>query len=1016
MTAPQLALTGAVGAPWIAAVVVFLLGERRGKARTVVGLVAGAVAVACSVLVGVYAAAGVEATIGTPLLGFSLGLAIDRLGALFAVVAAGLWLVTTVYATGYLSHGSERARFFGFFAVCVGSAIGIALSANLLTLFVFYEALTLATYPLVVHSGSPAALKGGRTYLLYALTGGTVLALGVVWLYALGGGGDFSAGVLPAGVVMAHPAQLTVVFALLIAGFGVKAALFPVHGWLPAAMVAPAPVSALLHAVAVVKAGVFGIARVVLDIYGFDTGRALGVLTPLAALAAFTIVFASVRALAQDDIKKRLAYSTIGQLSYIVLGLAIGTPVAAAAAVAHLAHHAVLKITMFFTAGVLAEELKINRVSQMDGVGRRMPFTMLAFSVAALGITGVPPIAGFVSKWGLGTGALTGGELWPVIVLGVSTLLNAAYFMPMLGRAWFGTPRPEWASREDGADPASRRFEGDRRMVIPLVLTATMGLALGPLAGASWAPASWAAATTGAPVGLVVPWTPGSFGLDTSSGLFLILAVVVWCAAAIATWRRGAVDLGRFWTLFVLAAAGSVTLAFAQGPAVFYAAFSVMALASYGLIVHDGTERARRAGRSYLAFTLFAEVMLLTGLLVGSTEPVPFALALAGSAWRDAGIFALVVAFGVKIGSPGLSGWMPGAYRAVPAGAGAALAGVVSSAGIVGLIRFMPGGVLDLPGWGSALMALGVLAAFYGAFVGVVQSQPRHVLAYSSMSQFGLMMIGIGAGLSTAELWPAAVAAVGIYVVHHGFAKGTLFMGGDTVGIPGSRKGIWLVALPALALAGLPLTSGAISKVALKGVTGEAPAPWAHLLETALPLAAVGTTLLVARFIVLLWQGAGEFEPATAASRRRLTVATWILLAFTGGLLWVVTDQAVRYAARASLTAHYVWILAWPVVVGCALAATAYALRARLSSLVGIVPVGDIWAAAMRWGDEAWVRYQDGLATDDQGIAKSAPRPNDSLLAPMREWATALERGLLGWPVASALAVALAFVVLLLAR
>ena len=191
---------------------------------------------------------------------------------------------------------------------------------------------------------------------------------------------------------------------------------------------------------------------------------------------------------------------------------------------------------------------------------------------------------------------------------------------------------------------------------------------------------------------------------------------------------------GRFWTLFALSAGGSFTLAFAQGPAVFYAAFSVMALAAYGLIAHDGTERARTAGRSYLAFTLFAEVMLLTGLLVGSAEPGSFASALIGSSWRDVGILTLVVAFGVKIGTPGMSGWMPGSYRAVPVGVGTAVAGVVSSAGIVGLTRFMPGGVIDLPGWGSILMALGVLAAFCGALFGVVQSHPRHVLAYSEVS------------------------------------------------------------------------------------------------------------------------------------------------------------------------------------------------------------------------------------------------------------------------------------------
>ena len=273
MTWQQIMLAGAVAAPWMAAVAIFALGERRETERTAVGLIAGIVAAACALGVAGTAAEGDVAQVGWSLLGTRFALSADRLGALFAVVAAVLWLVTTVYATGYMSHGRDRARFFGFFSVCVGSAMGIALSANLLTLFVFYEALTLATYPLVVHSGSKAAVKGGRTYLIYALSGGTALALGVIWLYALGGGVEFGGGTIPGELLAAHPTQLSIIFALLIAGFGVKAALFPAHGWLPAAMVAPAPVSALLHAVAVVKAGAFGIARVVVDVYG-QIGRA----------------------------------------------------------------------------------------------------------------------------------------------------------------------------------------------------------------------------------------------------------------------------------------------------------------------------------------------------------------------------------------------------------------------------------------------------------------------------------------------------------------------------------------------------------------------------------------------------------------------------------------------------------------------------------------------------------------------------------------------------------------------
>lgn len=1012
--AENLALLGAVGAPWAAAVIIFVLGETRDLARTLVGLIAGAVSVISSVSVGVHVAAGAETGyVSLPLLGVRLALAGDRLGVLFAVVAAGLWLLTTVYATGYMSHARDRARFFGFFSVCVGSAIGIALSANLLTLFVFYEALTLATYPLVIHSGTDAALKGGRTYLRYALSGGTVLALGVIWLYALGGGADFtSGGTLPPDLVAAHGPQLTAIFALLIAGLGVKAALFPLHGWLPAAMVAPAPVSALLHAVAVVKAGVFGIARVVLDVYGLETSGAMGVLAPLAAVAGFTLIYASVRALAQDDIKKRLAYSTIGQLSYIVLGLAIGTPIAAAAAVAHIAHHAVLKITMFFTAGVLAEELKIYRVSEMDGVGRRMPLTMVAFSVAALGIIGVPPIAGFVSKWGLGMGGLAHGDVWPAVLLGVSSLLNAAYFMPMLGRAWFGTSSSTWADSE--ARGSARRFEGDRRMVLPLVVTAAAGLAFGLLAGAEWAPAAWAAATTGAPAALVVPWSADGFGADALSGLLVALAAVVWVASAIASWQRSTCARTRFWVFFALCASGSVALVFAQGPAAFYACFSVMALAAYGLVAHEDTPGTQRAGRSYLAFTLLSEAFLLVGLLIGSFGTEPFAPVLAGSPWRDIGIAALLVAFFVKIGMPGLGPWMPASYRAVPLGAGAAVAGVVSSAGIVGLLRFMPGGVVDLAQWGTLVMTMGLGAAIYGVVAGVVQQDPRHVLAYSSMSQFGLMTIGVGAGLATAQVWPAAVAAVGTYVVHHGFAKAALFAGSDLSETAGSRRNLLLgLALPSLALAGLPLTSGAIAKVALKGVAADAPGQWAHLLESALPVAAVGTMLLMARFMYLTFRrGAVNGAPTTLVVRRVLAFCA--LLLFTGVFLWVVDYYPARYAAEKSLSAHYAWVLTWPVVLGVALSAVAYVLRARIIRFIGAVPPGDLWAPALARADSAWVNYQTRLASSESGAGTEASR--DGSGSAWADRASRIERLAIGWPFASVAIVIFGLIVLVLAR
>jgi multicomponent Na+:H+ antiporter subunit D len=239
-----------------------------------------------------------------------------------------LWLLTTVYAIGYLEGSPHRSRFFGFFSLCVTATMGIALAGNLLTFFVFYEMLTVVTYPLVVHRGTVGSLKAGRTYLIYTLFGGVVFLLGAVWLHSLVGAADFVVGGSVAHLLATHRTDLVIVFALLITGLGVKAALVPLHGWLPEAMVAPAPVSALLHAVAVVKAGAFGIVRVVYDVFGVETAAALGVLGPLAVVAAVTVLYGSVRALTQDDLKRRLAYSTVSQLSYITLGVAILGPLA----------------------------------------------------------------------------------------------------------------------------------------------------------------------------------------------------------------------------------------------------------------------------------------------------------------------------------------------------------------------------------------------------------------------------------------------------------------------------------------------------------------------------------------------------------------------------------------------------------------------------------------------------------------------------------------------------------------
>jgi multicomponent Na+:H+ antiporter subunit D len=362
--------------------------------------------------------------------------------------------------------------------------LGVAFSGNLLTFLVCFELLTLFTFPLVIHEGTLEASKGARTYLIYTLGGGIVLLTGVVWLYGLAGPIDFSVkGVLQALPVTTHP-QLIAIFVLLIVGVGVKAALFPLHGWLPEAMVAPAPVSALLHAVAVVKAGAFGVIRVVHHVYGEGFADSLGVLTPLAVLAGITIIVGSLRALTQNDLKRRLAYSTVSQVSYIVLGVSLAGMIAPVGGMVHLIHQGLMKITLFFCAGIFAQSLHIKSVSDMNGIGQKMPLTMLAFTVGALGMMGVPPVAGFVSKWYLGLGAASVGHYWAIALLMASAALNAGYFLPILYRAWF-------LEADDDGDlvlGASEWVLSKRTMLIPVLITALLSVLAGLFAMSDWSP------------------------------------------------------------------------------------------------------------------------------------------------------------------------------------------------------------------------------------------------------------------------------------------------------------------------------------------------------------------------------------------------------------------------------------------------------------------------------------------------------------------------------------------------
>jgi len=480
--------------PALVGVATFALGERRPRARNAVNLI-GAVVASIAVLALVRTAyAGDTIASRIPILpGFTLGMEADLLGLLYATVATVLWVVTLVYAIGYMDHGRDRARFFGFFALCIAAANGVALAEDPLSLFIFYEVLSLTTYPLVVHTGTPEAVAAGRKYLFYALGGGAALLIGVVWLAALAGQTPFTpGGALDA--IQGHAGALRAIFALMVIGFGVKAALMPLHGWLPGAMVAPAPVSSLLHAVAVVKAGVFGIIRLVNELYGPELATSLGVAVPLAAAAAATVIIASVIALRQDDFKRRLAYSTVAQLSYITLGTALCSPLAAAGALAHLAHHAVMKITMFFTAGSVYETLHVKKISQMPGVARRMPLTMASFAVAAFALAGIPPLAGFASKWLLGAGAAEGGSTWALLVYVTSGALAIGYMVPILTSA----------IRPGEHEPATGA-ESDPRMLWPIVTVGLLTIVLGLTAGLPGSPVHWAVTAIAPSFG---GWTP----------------------------------------------------------------------------------------------------------------------------------------------------------------------------------------------------------------------------------------------------------------------------------------------------------------------------------------------------------------------------------------------------------------------------------------------------------------------------------------------------------------------------
>ncbi len=455
--------------PLVGAVLIGLFGRWPNVRETVTFVTAAGLA-ACvwSLLPEVMAGGRPSLRVGEMMPGFVIAFEVEPLGMLFAALASLLWIVNSVYSVGYMRGNREanQTRFYACFAIALASTMGVAFSGNLLTLFLCYEALTVSTYPLVAHKGDAATVRSARVYLGILIGASIGLFLpAILWTYALTGSGDFT----PGGILEGRLAGPAVGFLLALFVFGIaKAAVMPVHRWLPAAMVAPTPVSALLHAVAVVKAGVFTITKVITYVFGIEFLTGQPSTDWLMPLAAFTILGASAVALAQTNLKRMLAYSTISQLSYIVMAAAVLKPLSEIGASVHMVSHAFGKITLFFAAGAIYVASKKTELYQLHGIGRRMPWTMAAFTIGALSMIGVPPTAGFVSKWYILGGSLQAGNLLAVFTLIGSTVLNAAYFLPIIYRAWF---------REESAPPAREHGEAPWPMVAALTATALLTLA-----------------------------------------------------------------------------------------------------------------------------------------------------------------------------------------------------------------------------------------------------------------------------------------------------------------------------------------------------------------------------------------------------------------------------------------------------------------------------------------------------------------------------------------------------------
>lgn len=462
--------------PMIAAVLVMFSGKKP-NVREAWSFIAGVITCALnlSMVPDVLAGRIITCTVFSILPGINVKLSVDPLGIIFAIVASFLWILATSYNVGYMRGLKEHAqtRYYACFSIAIAGAMGVALSANVFSLYLFYEIISIFTYPLVAHHQDEEGYEGAKKYISYLMfTSKAFLLPAMALTYVLAGTldmplGDYKNGLFPAS---ANPTLVTITYILYLAGFA-KAAIMPLHSWLPSAMVAPTPVSALLHAVAVVKAGVFSISRTMLSVFGVGLLTHLGLGLPTAYVVAFTILMASVIALTKDNLKARLAYSTVSQLSYVIIGVAMLTPSGITGGIMHIANHAFSKITLFFCAGAIYVATHKKEIPDLAGLGRQMPFTMGAFAIGALSMIGVPPVAGFVTKWYLLLGTLETKHLGLILVLLASTILNTGYFSPIIFKAFF--------EKSKDKKPVTGIQEAPYTMVVPLCLTAIISVVMG---------------------------------------------------------------------------------------------------------------------------------------------------------------------------------------------------------------------------------------------------------------------------------------------------------------------------------------------------------------------------------------------------------------------------------------------------------------------------------------------------------------------------------------------------------